>query len=67
MASPTEVSQANLTDEELMQNVRYQTDELAQARARMVAEKSPEAAMAFCRAYEARRKAQSKLPKLHVV
>lgn len=55
------------TPEELLQRVRRATDELEQARAFMRQARSPEAALAFCKALQARRDAQARLPKLRLV
>jgi hypothetical protein len=55
------------TPEELLARVRQRTEELEQARARMIAEKTPDAAVAYCKAFQARRDAMAALPPLRLV
>lgn len=55
------------TPAELLARVQTATDELEQARAVMREKKNPEAALYFCKAFQARREAQAALPKLKVV
>lgn len=57
----------DLTPEELLANAQHASDELRQARDHMRKEKTAEAAITYCKAFQAARTAREAIPKPRLV
>lgn len=61
------MAERELTPEELLCNAECASDNLRAARENMRKAKTPDAAMAFCKAFQEARDARKRLPKLRLI